>query len=134
MSGNRRVRIWEEAQRADGSSRLRSRHPRPLLLKYGLTQRGERQMESLALLASVILLATFGSGLIAFIASWFRNRVAEVATYIFSAISILAGCLLALSLWGGNGLIIGLFPVSFGVFGIWNHRRRKKLTSQLPSL
>ena len=91
-------------------------------------------MESLALLASVILLATFGSGLIAFIASWFRNRVAEVATYIFSAISILAGCLLALSLWGGNGLIIGLFPVSFGVFGIWNHRRRKKLTSQLPSL
>jgi hypothetical protein len=82
-------------------------------------------MESLALLASVILLATFGSGLIAVSASWFRNRATEVATYFFGAVSILAGCWLGFSLWEGNGLFIAAIPVVLGVSAIWNLRRRK---------
>lgn len=85
-------------------------------------------MESLALLAGLILLAVYSSGLIAFISSWFRNRVSEIITYIFSAISILAGSVLGFSLRDGNGLLIALIPITFGIISVWNVRRRKGVT------
>lgn len=84
-------------------------------------------MESLAVLAGLILLAVYGSGLIAFISSWFRNRVSEIITYIFSAISILAGSGLGFSLRDGNGFAIALFPISLGILSVWNVKRRKQL-------
>jgi len=82
-------------------------------------------MESLALLAGIILLFVYGSGLIAFISSWFRNRVSEILTYIFSSISIVAGLLLGFSLRDGNGIAIALIPISLGIVSVWNVRRRK---------
>jgi hypothetical protein len=84
-------------------------------------------MESLALLVTVILLAVYGSGFIAFISSWFRNRVSEIITYIFSSISIVAGILLGFSLRAGNGIAIALIPMSLGIVSVWNVRRRKQL-------
>jgi len=90
-------------------------------------------MESLALLASIMLAAVFGSGLIAFISSWFRNRVSEIITYIFSAISILAGSGLGFSLRDGNGFAIALIPMSLGILAVWNVRRRKILPAEPAS-
>jgi hypothetical protein len=86
-------------------------------------------MESLALLASLILLFVYGSGLIAFISSWFRNRVAEIITYVFSAISVVSGALVGFSLRDGNGFAIALLPVSLGLIATWNVRRRRKDSS-----
>lgn len=83
-------------------------------------------MESLALLASLILLAVYGSGLIAFISSWFRNRVSEIITYIFSGISVVSGVLVGFSLREGNGFVIALIPTSLGIISVWNLRRRKR--------
>jgi len=90
-------------------------------------------MESLALLVTLILLAVYGSGLIAFISSWFRNRVSEIITYIFSAISILAGIGLGFSLRDGNGFAIALIPMSLGILAVWNVRRRKILPAEPAS-
>ena len=84
-------------------------------------------MESLALLAGIILLFVYGSGLIAFITSWFRNRVSEIITYIFSSISIVAGLLLGFSLRDGNGMAIALIPISLGIVSVWNVRRRREV-------
>ena len=84
-------------------------------------------MESLALLAGIILLAVYGSGLIAFVSSWFKNRVSEIITYIFSAISVLSGALLGFSLRAGNGLVIALIPISLGIISVWKVKRRKQL-------
>jgi hypothetical protein len=95
-----------------------------LIWHYGV--RKEIQMESLALLAVLILLAVYSSGLIAFISSWFRNRVSEVITYIFSSISVVAGTLLGFSLRDGNGIAIALIPITLGIVSVWNLRRRKK--------
>ena len=95
-----------------------------LIWHYGV--RKEIQLESLALLAVLILLAVYSSGLIAFISSWFRNRVSEVITYIFSSISVVAGTLLGFSLRDGNGIAIALIPITLGIVSVWNLRRRKK--------
>ena len=90
-------------------------------------------MESLALLAGVIILAVYGSGLIAFISSWFKNRVSEIVTYVFSAISVLSGALLGFSLRDGNGLFIALIPMSLGIISVWNIKRRKQLPTEAYS-
>jgi len=87
-------------------------------------------MESLALLASLIILFVYGSGLIAFFSSWFRNRVSEIITYLFSAISVLTGSGLGFSLREGNGLVIALIPISLGILAVWNVKRRKKLSTE----
>ena len=87
-------------------------------------------MESLALLASLILLAVYGSGMIAFISSWFRNRVSEIVTYIFSGISVVSGVLVGFSLRDGNGFAIAFIPISLGIFSVWNVRRRKRPTAE----
>jgi hypothetical protein len=86
-------------------------------------------MESLALLVTVILLAVYGSGFIAFISSWFRNRVSELATYIFSSISISSGALVGFSLREGNGLPVAIIPISLGIFSLWNVKRRQKTSA-----
>ena len=90
-------------------------------------------MESLALLAGIILLFVYGSGLIAFITSWFRNRVSEIITYIFSSISIVAGILVGFSLRDGNGMAIALIPISLGIFSVWNVKRRKQIPASPTS-
>jgi hypothetical protein len=86
-------------------------------------------MESLALLVTVILLAVYGSGFIAFISSWFRNRVSEIATYVLSTISVLSGALVGFSLREGNGLFIAIIPISLGIFSVWNVKRRKQISA-----
>lgn len=83
-------------------------------------------MESLALLAGIMLLAVYGSGLIAFISSWFRYRVSEIITYIFSGISVVSGVLVGSSLRDGNGFAIALIPITLGIASVWNVRRRRK--------
>jgi hypothetical protein len=87
-------------------------------------------MESLALLVTVILLAVYGSGFIAFISSWFRNRVSEIATYVLSTISILSGALVGISLREGNGFYVALLPISLGIFSVWNVKRRKQIPAE----
>jgi hypothetical protein len=90
-------------------------------------------MESLALVVGLILLSVYTSGLIAFVSSWFKNRVAEIITYIFSAISVLSGALLGFSLREGNGFAIALLPISIGIISIWNVKRRKQLPAETLS-
>jgi len=87
-------------------------------------------MESLALLVSLIVLFGYGSGLIAFISSWFRNRVSEIITYILSVISIVAGSGLGFSLRDGNGFAMALIPISLGILALWNVKRRKILPTE----
>jgi len=86
-------------------------------------------MESLALLVTLILVTIYGSGLIAFISSWFRNRASEIITYIFSGISVVAGILLGISLRDGNGIAIALLPISLGIISVWNVKRRKQISA-----
>ena len=86
-------------------------------------------MESLALLVTVMLLVVYGSGFIAFISSWFRNRISEIVTYVFSTISILSGALVGFSLREGNGLLIAIIPVSLGLLSVWNVKRRQKTSA-----
>ena len=83
-------------------------------------------MESLALLASLILLVIYLSGLIAFGLSWLRNRIGKILTLIFGSFSILSGAWVAITLITGNGLMVGGIPVLLGVFSIWNTLRLKK--------
>ena len=83
-------------------------------------------MESLALLASLIILVIYFSGLIAFGLSWLRNRVGRILTLIFGSISILTGSWLAITLINGNGLMLGGIPVLLGVLSIWNTLRVTK--------
>jgi xanthine/uracil/vitamin C permease (AzgA family) len=90
-------------------------------------------MESLALLVTLMLAAVFGSGLIAVISSWSRNRATEIITYIFSAISILAGIGLGFSLRDGNGFAIAVIPISLGILAVWNVKRRKQLPAEPAS-
>ena len=86
-------------------------------------------MESLALLVTVMLLVVYGSGFIAFISSWLRNRISEIVTYVFSTISILSGALVGFSLREGNGLLIAVIPVSLGLLSVWNVKRRQKTSA-----
>jgi hypothetical protein len=81
-------------------------------------------MESLALLVSLMLLAVYTSGVIAFVASWLRSSRAKIVTNLFGATSIISGVLLWFSLSDGNGFFVGIIPISLGVFAILNHRRR----------
>lgn len=83
-------------------------------------------MESLALLVSLILLFIYGSGLIAFVLSWFQNKIARISSFVFSGISIVTGIWLAVTLINGNGVIVGGLPVALGVVSIWNALRVSK--------
>jgi hypothetical protein len=90
-------------------------------------------MESLALLVGLMLLSVYASGLIAFISSWFKNRLAEIMTYIFSTTSVLSGALLGFSLREGNGAAIAFLPISLGIFSVWNVNRRKQIPAEPTS-
>jgi hypothetical protein len=83
-------------------------------------------MESLAQTVVLILLGILCFGLGAFVFSWFRNPVTKVLTYVFASLSIAAGLWVGWVLIDGNGIPIALVPISLGLFGIWNLRRRKK--------
>jgi hypothetical protein len=86
-------------------------------------------MESLVQLVVLILLAILSFGLGAFVFSWFRSTVTKVLTYVFAALSVAAGLWVGWVLIDGNGIPIALVPISLGLFGIWNLRRRNKASS-----
>ena len=83
-------------------------------------------MESLAVTVSLILLAILSFGLGAVVFSWFRNPVTKVLTYVCASLSVAAGLWVGWVLIDGNGIAIALVPISLGLFGIWNLRRRHK--------
>jgi hypothetical protein len=83
-------------------------------------------MESLAQTVVLILLGILSFGLGSFVFSWFRNPVTKVLTYVFASLSIAAGLWVGWVLIDGNGIPIALVPISLGLFGIWNLRRRNK--------
>ena len=86
-------------------------------------------MESLAAMVVLILLAILSFGLGAFIFSWFRSPVTKVLTYVFAALAVAVGLWVGWVLIDGNGIPIALVPISLGLFGIWNLRRRNKASS-----
>ena len=83
-------------------------------------------MESLAALVVLILLGILTFGLAAFIFSWFRAPVTKVLTYVFAALAVASGLWIGWVLIDGNGIPIALVPISLGLFGIWNLRRRHR--------
>ena len=83
-------------------------------------------MESLAWMVAIILFIIYGSGLIAFVLSWFANPVARIACFVFSGIAILTGLWLGVSLASGNGLMVGGLPIIAGAISIWNAIRVSK--------
>jgi hypothetical protein len=83
-------------------------------------------MESLAQTVALILLSILSFGLGAFVFSWFRSPVTKVLTYVFASLSLVAGLWVGWVLIDGNGIPIALVPISLGIFGIWNLRRRNK--------
>lgn len=86
-------------------------------------------MESLAVMVALILLTIYGSGLIAFVLSWFANRVARIICFVFSGIAILAGLWLGITLASGNGLMVGALPILAGAVSSWNAIRVSKRSS-----
>jgi hypothetical protein len=83
-------------------------------------------MESLAAMVVLILLGILSFGLGAFVFSWFRNPVTKVLTYVFATLAVAAGLWVGWVLIDGNGIPIALVPISLGLFGIWNVRRRNR--------
>ena len=84
-------------------------------------------MESLAAMVVLILLTILSFGLGAFIFSWFRSPVTKVLTYVFAGLAVAAGLWVGWVLIDGNGIPIALVPISLGLFGIWNLRRRNRI-------
>jgi hypothetical protein len=83
-------------------------------------------MESLAQTVTIILGSILGVGIGAFVSSWFRSSFARKLTYVFAFLAIAAGLWVGWVLIDGNGIPIALVPISLGLFGIWNTRRRSK--------
>ena len=83
-------------------------------------------MESLAAMVVLILVGILTFGLAAFIFSWFRSPVTKVLTYVFAALAVASGLWIGWVLIDGNGIPIALVPISLGLFGIWNLRRRHR--------
>ena len=86
-------------------------------------------MESLAQTVVLILLGILCFGLGAFEFFCFRYLITKVLTYVFAALSVAAGLWVGWVLIDGNGIPIALVPISLGLFGIWNLRRRNKAGS-----
>jgi hypothetical protein len=86
-------------------------------------------MESLALAVTFILLVIYGSGVIAFGLSWARPRPLLITSGIFSAIALITGLWLAVTLIDGNGLLAGGIPALLGIASMVNVFRRWKLRS-----
>jgi uncharacterized membrane protein YedE/YeeE len=83
-------------------------------------------MESLAQAVTIILGSILGVGILAVVSSWFRSSSAKKLTYVFAFLAIAAGLWIGWVLIEGNGIPIALVPISLGLFGIWNTRRRTK--------
>ena len=96
---------------------------------YRVAGKEGKEMESLAAMVVLILLGILSFGLGAFIFSWFRSPVTKVLTYVFAALAVAAGLWVGWVLIDGNGIPIALVPISLGLFGIWNLRRRNKASS-----
>ena len=90
-------------------------------------------MESLALLVTVILIAIYSSGFIAFLASWFKNQIAFFAAKIFGTAAIVSGAWLGFTLRDGNGFFVGSIPVLLGSFAVWNSRHRRPIENTVSS-
>jgi hypothetical protein len=82
-------------------------------------------MQDLAFIAVAMLLGVYGSGIIAFVLSWFRNTITFVLALVFSVISIISGIAVGNALIDSNGFLIALLPVTFGVLSIVNALRRR---------
>ena len=83
-------------------------------------------MESLALMVALIMLTIYGSGLIAFILSWFKSKVTRIICFVFAGMAILSGLWIGATLTPGNGLNVGSIPVLLGGVSIWNAIRVSK--------
>jgi hypothetical protein len=83
-------------------------------------------MESLAALVAVILLAIYGSGLIAFGLTWSRNRVAMVVTRVFAFVAMATGFWLGFTLMNANGIALGGIPVLLGAASLVISLRRNR--------
>ena len=83
-------------------------------------------MESLAAMVVLMLLGILSFGLGAFVFSWFRSPVTKVLTYVFAALAVASGLWIGWVLIDGNGIPISLVPISLGLFGVWNVRRRNR--------
>lgn len=83
-------------------------------------------MESLVQTVVLILGSIFGVAIGAFVSSWFRSTFARRLTYVFAFLAIASGLWVGWFLIEGNGIPIALVPISLGLFGIWNTRRRNK--------
>ena len=85
-------------------------------------------MESLALIVSLMLLAVYGSGFIAFGLSWFKSPVTRVITYILATFSLLSGVWMAIQLTDlQTAFLVGFLPVTMGIFSIFNAMRTRKV-------
>ena len=82
-------------------------------------------MDDLVLAAVGTLLGIYGSGIAAFVLSWFRNSVAFVLALVLGSIAILSGIWIWRTLIEGNGMPIGLIPIFLGAFSIMNTLRRR---------
>lgn len=82
-------------------------------------------MDSLALVVTLILIAIYSSGFIAFIASWFKNQIAFFVAKSSGIVAVVSGAWLGFTLRDGNGFFVGSIPVLLGFFAVWNSRHRR---------
>jgi hypothetical protein len=83
-------------------------------------------MESLATLVTLLLLAIYGSSVIALALAWSSNRIAIVVCRVFSFISMATGFWLGLTLMNENGWLVGGIPVLLGTAGLVVSVRRNR--------
>lgn len=90
-------------------------------------------MESLALVAAIIMLTVYGSGFIALSISFLRGKIWQIVTYIFGGFAIATGLWLGYALIEANGLFIAFIPLVCGIVAIWNTTRRNRVRPLPPA-
>lgn len=83
-------------------------------------------MESLALLAALIVVSIYSSAFISFGLSWLRNKPGMIATFVFAIVGFLSGLWVWITLAAGNGVFIGSIPMLISAISVWNTLRRNR--------
>lgn len=83
-------------------------------------------MESLAVVAVLVLLAIFGSAFIAFGLSWVQRPWGKPATFVLAGIAAASGLWIGYTLTPGNGIFIATIPIAVAAFSVWNAMRRSR--------
>jgi len=91
-------------------------------------------MESLALLVSIIILATFSSVFVAVALSFAESSVARGFVYFLAVLSSAAGLWMGYATSSTGGWVMGLIITALGIASIWNSNRVRRNNEEIKRL